>query len=145
MVTMLREACWISVVVLVAGGAALAQSENGSDQGSGSAVLTAQELFRDQRAVPDGTNVQFENAVVRAKTGIVLRVTAAKHEIFVVPADPSVLDFLTVGAHVDIQGTLRRTPSAPQARLVYAMSAREARRLAHTRFYVDASSVLAAE
>jgi hypothetical protein len=143
---MLRAACWMAVVAMMAsGGEPGAQPENGSDQGSESAVLSAQELFEDPRAVTDGTSVLFEQAVVRAKTGIVLRVAAARHEIFVVPADPSVLDFLAVGAHVDIQGTLRRPPAAAQARLVYAMSTREAQRLAHTRFYVDASSVLAAE
>jgi len=147
---MLREACWISVVtVVVASGATRADPQSGSDQGSGSAadagVITAQELFKNPRAVADGTNVLFENAVVRAKSGIVLRVAVGKHEIFVVPPDPSALDFVAIGAHVTIQGTLRPTPSAPQAHLIYAMSRRDAQRLAHTRLYVDAWSVLAAE
>lgn len=137
----------VVVAVVLAGGERAAESQRGLDQGSGSAtgseMLTAQELFENPRAVADGTGVFFENAIVRAKTGIVLRVLAGKHEIFVVPADPSVLDFLAVGAHVDIQGTLRHPPAAAQARLIYAMSTREASWLAHTRFYVDASSVLA--
>jgi len=147
---MLRQACWMSVVaVILAGGEPGAEPQSGSDAGSGSAegsaVITGQELFKNPRAVSDGTNVMFENAVVRAKSGIVLRVAIGKHEIFVVPPDPSALDFVAIGAHVAIQGTLRPTPSAPQARLIYAMSKRDAQRLAHTRFYVDAWSVLAAE
>lgn len=140
----------MSVVAMVlASGEPSADPQTGSEQGSGSAmnagVITAQELFKDPRAVADGTNVLFENAVVRAKSGIVLRIAVGKHEIFVVPPDPSALDFVAIGAHVTVQGTLRPTPSAPQAHLIYAMSRRDARRLAHTRFYVDAWSVLAAE
>ena len=145
---MLRHAWWTTVLLAtLATNAPRAQPRDGSgsDQGSDQGVITAQQLFATPRAFTDGTNVRIENAVVRAKTGILLRVAAAKHEIFVAVPDPSALDFVAVGAHVAIQGTLRRTPSAPQARLVYAMSSREAHRLARTRFYVDAWSVTPAE
>jgi len=42
---------------------------------------------------------------------------------------------------VDVRGTLRRAPGAPQARLAYAMSSREARRLARKGVYLDAWSL----
>ena len=81
---------------------------------------------------------------MRAKTGNILRVHYGKHEIFVVPPDPAKLDFIAVGARIHVQGTLRKPPTAPQARLQYAMRNCDARRLAHARFYVDAWSVSAA-
>jgi hypothetical protein len=107
--------------------------------------LPGVELFDEPDEMTEGTNLRLEGAVVRAKAGILLRVSVGKHEIFVAPPDPSSLEFLAVGARVDVQGTLQRTPTAQQARLVYAMSRAEARRLAHTKFYVDAWSVSAVD
>jgi len=113
-------------------------------------LATAQELpgvevFDEPDEMTEGTNVRFESAVVRAKSGLLLRVAIGKHEIFVAPPDPSSLEWIAVGAKVDVQGTLQRTPTAQQARLVYAMGPVEARRLARTRFYVDAWSVSAVD
>ena len=108
-------------------------------------VLTAKQLFADPAAMTEGANVRLEGAVVRAKSGNILRVATQRHEIFVAPNDPSAIAFIAVGAHVDVIGTLRRVPSAKQARLVYAMSSSEAYRLARTRFYIDAWDVSAIE
>jgi hypothetical protein len=106
------------------------------------APVEGQELFADDGALfVEGTNVHLENVVVRAKTGLMMRVAVGRHEIYVAPVDPSMLEFLAVGATVDVRGTLRRAPSAPQARFAYAMSAREARRLARQHVYVDAWSL----
>lgn len=116
-----------------------------AEQAPDSPVVTARELFATRGAMSDGTTVRLDGVVIRAKSGNVLRVSVAKHEIFVVPHDPSALDFLTVGARLDVQGTLRRAPGARQAQLVYAMGAQEARRLARSRYYVDAWSVSAIE
>lgn len=111
-----------------------------------STPASRQELFvRDPSLRVDGTNVYLEHMVVRAKSGHMMRVAYGKHEIFVAPVDPSTLDFVAVGAKVDVRGTLRDAPSASQARLVYAMSPREARLLARSGVYVDAWSVTAIE
>lgn len=106
-------------------------------------VVSKQELFADREAMTAGTNVRLDDMVIRAKSGNVLRVGHRRHEIFVVPENPSTLQFLAVGAHIDIQGTLRQAPSASQARLIYVMGAREARRLARSKLYVDAWVVTA--
>lgn len=131
-------------VAIIAAGEHLAAAQAGSGSAPGP-VLTAQELFADPEAMTDGTSVRLDGAVVRAKSGLVLRVAIDKHEIFVAPIDPSSIEFLAVGARVDIQGTLHRAPSAPQARLIYAMGPAEARRLARTGFYVDAWAVSAVD
>jgi len=136
---------WPYVIAVLALTEPLAASQNGSADTSDSDVVTAEDLFATADAMTDGLNVRLEHAVVRAKSGLVLRVASQHHEIFVAPDDPSKLDFLAVGAHVDVQGTLHRAPAAPQARLVYAMSRGEARRLARTRFYVDAWALTASD
>lgn len=102
---------------------------------------TNDELFGDPDAMVEGTNVRLENLVVRAKSGLLLRASYDGHEIFVAPVDPSQLDFIAIGAHIDVLGTLVPAPSKRQAQLELAMGAREARRLAHARVYVDAWSV----
>src|SRR5262245_38685679 len=100
--------------------------------------VTKKDLFASRKNLIEGTNVHLENMVVRAKSGLMARVSDGRHEIFVAPNDPSSLDFVAVGARVNVRGTLFRSPSAGQARLIYAMSAREARRLARDPVYVDA-------
>jgi hypothetical protein len=106
------------------------------------AAATKEELFRERRELlVEGTNVYLEDMVVRAKSGVMTRVAYGKHEIFVAPIDPSELQFVAIGARVDVRGTLREAPTAPQARLAYAMSPREARRLARHRIYVRAWSL----
>ncbi len=121
----------------------LAAAQNGSD--AGGPVFTAQELFADPEMMTEGTSVRLEGAVIRAKAGILLRVAIDKHELFVSPIDPSVMEFLAVGARINVMGTLHRVPSPQQARLMYAMGPREAARLARTHFYVDAWSVSAVD
>jgi len=134
---MLREACWMLAVIV--GGERLAASQNPEQP------MTADELFSEPDAMVDGANVQLDYAVVRAKAGNVLRVRVDHHEIFVVPDDPSLLEWITVGARVNVSGILRPTPAAKQAQLIYAMGRAEARRLARTKFYVEASSVSAVD
>jgi hypothetical protein len=124
----MRYAAWAFGIVLVAARMAAADQP----------VVTPDELFGDPTLMNDGTNVRLQNVVVKAKSGILIRVGVDHHEIFVAPMDPSTIDFLAIGAHVDVQGTLRRTPSARQAELTYAMGSGEARRLARTQFFVDA-------
>jgi hypothetical protein len=136
---------WSCVIVALLAAEPLAASQNGSAETSDSDVRTAAQLFATPDAMTDGLNVRIEHAVVRAKSGLVLRVVADNHEIFVAPNDPTKLDFLAIGARVNVQGTLHRAPTAPQARLVYAMSRSEARRLAHTRFYIDAWALTASD
>ena len=124
---MLRALC-IAAVLL--GGSRLALSQ-----------VTAEELFENHDQMAEGTNVRFQAALVRAKTGNLLRVAIDHHEIFVAPMDPSSLEFIAVGSRVNVDGTLRPTPAAQQARKVYAMGPAEAKRLARTPFYVEAWSV----
>jgi hypothetical protein len=102
---------------------------------------TNDELFANRELLAEGTNVYLSDLVVRAKSGLVMRASYRHHDIFIVPVDPSVLDFLAIGARIDVRGTLRDAPSVGQARLVFAMSASEARRLSRQRVYVDAWSV----
>lgn len=139
---MLREVLVAGAVL--AANVRMAVSQPGSDEEPDTSVVTADELFDIPEAMTEGTNVRLENVVVRAKSGNVVRVRYGKHEIFVSPPDPAKLDWIAVGARINVQGTLRRTPSAPQARLQYAMRTGEARRLSRTRFYVDAWALTAA-
>ena len=106
---------------------------------------TKQEVFASRKALLEGTNVYLENMVVRAKSGLMARLGSGRHEIFVAPNDPSTLDYIAVGATVDVRGTLVKTPSAGQARLIYAMSTRESRRIARDSVYVDAWALVARE
>lgn len=141
----MRGACWSIIVALIAGAESITSAQEPAEQASDYPVVTAPELFARPDAMSDGTSVRLDGVVIRAKSGNVLRVSVARHEIFVAPNDPSTLNFLTIGARVDVLGTLRRAPSARQAQLVYAMGAYEARRLARTRYYVEAWSVSAVE
>jgi hypothetical protein len=100
-----------------------------------------QRVFADLDSLSDGTQVWLQDVVVRAKNGNIVQVADHRHEIFVAPVDPSSLEFLTVGAHVDVRGTLRRTPSAAQARFIYAMGPATARRLARDQLFVATAYV----
>jgi hypothetical protein len=134
-----------SVLAVVVGATApqrtLAELASDLAPGETDPFVDKQQLFADLDSMTEGTPVWLKDVVVRQKSGNVLRIGERRHELFVAPQDPSTLDFLTVGAHVDVRGTLRRTPSAPQARLIYAMSSPAARRLARDRFYVAVASV----
>ena len=130
----MRSAVGVFVVALV--GSALAQPPPPDVEDFG--PVTKQELFAGPNRLIAGTNVYLDHVVVRAKSGTMLRVGWDKHEIFVAPVDPSSLGFITVGAKVNVRGTLAKTPSAGQARLINAMSWSEARRLARQSVYVDA-------
>ncbi|MDX2091058.1 MAG: hypothetical protein SFX73_24575 [Kofleriaceae bacterium] len=107
---------------------------------SGPASWTDLREHRQELMAP-GTNVYLEGMVVRGKSGRTLRVGRGKQELFVIPVDPTSVDYMAVGAKVDVRGMLVETPSAGQAKLVYAMSGREARRIARQRVIVDAWSV----
>jgi len=136
----------MTVFVAALAGRALGQPpprEAGVDPNAGPA--TKQELFASRSAQVEGTNVYLESMVVRAKSGLMARIGSRGHEIFVAPNDPSSLEYVAVGATVDVRGTLVRTPSAGQARLIYAMSSRESRRLARDPVYVDAWSLIVQE
>lgn len=110
-----------------------------------SGPVTKDELFADpEEEMTAGTNVFLDDVKVRSKSGNLLRVGDGRHQLWVAPNDPSVLDFIAVGATVDVRGTLRETPSAKQAALIYAASGRAAARMARDRFYVDAWFVSAA-
>jgi hypothetical protein len=100
-----------------------------------------QQLFAHLDSMTEGTQVWLQDVVVRQKSGNVVRIGDHRHELFVVPQDPSTLDFLTIGAHVSVRGTLRKTQPAAQARLIYAMSSPAARRFARDRFYVGVATV----
>jgi hypothetical protein len=131
------------VATMASGGARDAAAQRPSDQVAtdNEVFVDKQQLFADRDLMTDGTQVWLEDLVVRAKSGNVLKVGDHRHELFVVPADPSSLDFLTVGAHVDVRGTLRWTQSAGQARFTFAMSPAMARRFARQRVYVASAYV----
>ncbi|MGE0549747.1 MAG: hypothetical protein AB7O24_29160 [Kofleriaceae bacterium] len=86
--------------------------------------------------------IHLTDIMVRAKSGNGLWVgyTAAR-QIFVVPIDPSFVEFVTVSAHVDIRGTVREAPSASQAARIFAMDATSSKRLGRDRFYIEAWTV----
>ena len=117
----------VSIAIILLGAPPLALSQN---------------LF-DPQEMTDGQNVRLDEAVVRAKAGNLLRVEVNHQQIFVAPIDPSAIEHIAVGARLTIHGTLRRPPTAQQARMTYAMGATEAQRLAETPFYVEAWSVSA--
>jgi hypothetical protein len=140
------------ILVLASGPVQLVSAQNTTpdrkvDKGEGptpddSGPASKTELFEHPRALlQPGTNVHLENMVVRAKSGLMVRLASGKREIYAAPLDPSSLQFLALGSRVDVRGTLVEAPSVGQAMLAFAMSAHEARRLAHSRVYVDAWSV----
>jgi hypothetical protein len=108
-----------------------------------SGPVTKDIVFGKPKQMTEGTNVFLDDVVVRAKSGNLLRVGEGRRSIWVAPNDPSVLDFIAVGAIVDVRGTLRETPSAPQAKLIYAARAGAAKKLARDRLFVDAWDVSA--
>jgi hypothetical protein len=120
---------------------ALAQQASDLVAGDTDPFVDKQRVFADLDSMTEGTPVWLQDVVVRQKSGNALRIGDRAHELFVVPQDPSSLDFLTIGAHVDVRGTLRKTSNASQARLIYAMSSPAARRFARDRFYVAVAAV----
>jgi hypothetical protein len=137
----MSKVVFAALLVMIAGTAA-GQVREREARDDANAPATKVELFqRGSTLLIEGTNVHLEDMRVRSKSGVMMRVAYGRHEIYVAPIDPSALDFIAKGARVDVRGSLRAAPSAAQARLVYAMSAREARRLARQRVYVDAWSV----
>src|SRR5437868_3929069 len=116
--------CTAAAFVVALTGSAFAQAPTPEVDDFG--PVSKQELFATPKKLIEGTDVYLARMVVRAKSGTMLRVGWGTHEIFVAPIDPSALGFVTVGATVDVRGTLAKTPSARQARLIYAMSASEA-------------------
>jgi hypothetical protein len=92
----------------------------------------------DLSSLEPGTTVELDHAVVRGVCGNLMRVAHKGHELFVAPEDPSWLEFVAIGAVVDIHGTLRAPPRARQAQLDYAIDRRTALRLERQRVFIDA-------
>jgi hypothetical protein len=86
-----------------------------------------------------GMQVHLDHIRVQGKSGNGLWVGPTKgRRIFVVPVDPSFIEFVAVGAVLDIRGVLRETPAPAQARKSWAVDARTARCLAYEPVYIDA-------
>lgn len=136
-----------ALVTVIIGASARAQDTPAppDDPDVESGPVTQDTLFSDPDEMTAGTNVFLDDVTVREKSGNLLRVSDGRHQLFVAPNDPSVLDFIAIGATVDVRGTLRETPSAKQAMLVYAASRAAATKMARDRFYVDAWFVSAAQ
>jgi hypothetical protein len=109
------------------------------------AELDPKQLYGASSASLADTVVSLDAVPVRSKSGNGVWVGYSPHrQIYVVPPDPSSIGFLTVGAKVDIHGTLRVTPSAGQATLSFAMDRGSAGRLARDHIYIDAWSMTSA-
>jgi hypothetical protein len=52
-----------------------------------------------------------------------------------------VIESIPVGAVINVRGTLRQSPSAKQARVIFAAGRRASERLARDHIYVDAWEV----
>ncbi len=86
--------------------------------------------------------VHLEDVPVRRKSGRGLWIGySARRQVFVVPVDPSFVSFVTVGAKVDVRGTLREPPGAAQAARDFALDRASSRRLANAPLYIDAWSI----
>jgi hypothetical protein len=132
----------IVFTVLLVSAAAQAQPTSEPESTDIDPFVSKQQLFSQAgSAFTEGTQVWLQDVVVQQISGNVLRIRDHHHQLFVAPVDPSTLDFLRAGAHVDVRGTLRRTQGVDQARLTYAMSHAAARRFAHDRFYVAGAIV----
>lgn len=104
--------------------------------------VIANTIYGDSPGDLAGTEVELDDVRVRAKSGNGLWVGYTRQrQIFVLPIDPSFVEFVTVGAALDVRGTLRETPSAAQAAKTFAMGAQSARKLAGDRFYIEAWTV----
>ncbi len=91
-----------------------------------------------------GTNVHLEDVPVRRKAGNGLWIGySRRHQLFAVPIDPSFVEFVTVGARIDLRGTLRETPSARQATMVFALDRTSSRLIADEPLYIDAWTMAA--
>jgi hypothetical protein len=95
----------------------------------------------DLSTLESGTTIELDHAVIRGISGNLMRVAHRGREVFVAPVNPSWLEFLAIGAVIDIHGAIRKPPSAKQAQLEYAIDRRTAARLARERFYIDAWAV----
>lgn len=129
------------LLVALASGYAIAQPADDDRDQDETGPVTKEELLEDPDALVPGTNVFLDDVKVRSTSGNLVRVSVGRRQLFVAPVDPSVIQFLAVGAIIDVHGTLRETPSAAQAKLIYAASGRAAARMARDRVYVDAWSV----
>jgi hypothetical protein len=104
---------------------------------------TRRQIFADQESESlIGTEVYLEDVPIRGKSGNGLWVGyQRRHQLFVAPIDPSSVEALTVGARIDVRGTLRRAPAPRQAAKLFALDAASTRRFAGERLYLDAWSV----
>ncbi len=130
----------VLLVALVSEHAIAQPADDEADQEE-TGPVTKDELLEDPDALVPGTNVFLDDVKVRSTSGNLVRVSVGRRQLYVAPVDPSVIQFLAVGAIIDVHGTLRETPSAAQAKLTYAASRRAAARMARDPVYVDAWSV----
>jgi hypothetical protein len=120
------------------------------DQCVGTEAATQDELdprlvYGDAPANLADQNVNLENVTVRKKSGNGMWVGyTSRRQIFVVPADPSFIEFVAIGGRVDLHGTLRKAPSASQAKLTFGMDMASARRLGGEQLYIEAWSITTA-
>lgn len=138
---MTRAAIGPVLLAALVSGHAVAQPANEDLDQETTGPVTKQELLEDPEALEPGTNVFLDDVRVRSKSGNLVRVSMGRRQLYVAPVDPSVIQFLAIGAIIDVHGTLLETPSAGQAKLIYAASGRAAARMARDRVYVDAWSV----
>jgi hypothetical protein len=100
-----------------------------------------EQVFSSGESHP-GLLVHLVDVPIRGKAGRGVWVGYEPGEqVFVVPMDPSSVEFLAVGARIDVRGELVAAPGAEHVRRHLALDASSARRLARAPHYVQAWSV----
>jgi hypothetical protein len=113
------------------------------DEGGQAGFLSADRVFDEHlpRSFADW-EVYLDDVPVRRKSGRGLWIGySARRQVFVVPIDPSFVSFVVVGATVDVRGTLRETPAAPQAAREFGLDRTSTRMIAREPLYIDAWSI----
>jgi hypothetical protein len=113
------------------------------DEGGKAGFLSADQVFDKDlpRSFADW-EVDLDDVPVRRKSGRGLWIGySARRQVFVVPIDPSFVSFVVVGATVDVRGTLRETPAAPQAAREFGLDRTSTKMIAREPLYIDAWSI----
>ena len=105
--------------------------------------LSADQVFAEDlpRSFADW-EVYLDDVPVRRKSGRGVWIGYSnRRQVFVVPANPSFVSFVVVGATVDVRGTLRETPAAPQAARDFGLDRTSTKMIAREPLYIDAWSI----
>lgn len=112
------------------------------DEHEGAVVSVVQLVSEPSPRLFAGTRIDVHDVVVQAKSGRGIWVgPSARTALLVVPSDPAMLATITVGERVDLEGTIRETPTLAEVVRQFALDAVLAERAVEEEVYVDAAQL----